>query len=185
MQQGDPLGPLFFALVLHKVIAAIDADDDYLRLILQAWYLDDGVLAGPRQAVLRALSIIEDLGPPLGIFINLSKCELFSRSDISMFPPVMKASHVPHLDILGTPIGDFLFCTGFFAAKRAELTKLLSMLEDVSDIDPQVAFNLLRLCSGFCKMVHLARSTPPSEAADSLKIFPFVHLALPLQITII
>ncbi|KAL5481620.1 hypothetical protein EMCRGX_G021817 [Ephydatia muelleri] len=149
VQQGDPLGPLFFALVLHKVIDAIDADDDCLHLILQAWYLDDGVLAGPRQAVLRALSIIEDLGPPLGIFINLSKCQLFSRSDISMFPPVMKASHVPHLDILGTPIGDYLFCTGFFAAKRAELTKLLFMLEDVSDIDPQVAFNLLRLCSGF------------------------------------
>eukprot|EP00731_Ephydatia_muelleri_P033991 Em0044g11a len=170
VQQGDPLGPLFFALVLHKVIDTIDADDDCLHLILQAWYLDDGVLAGPRQAVLRALSIIEDLGPPLGIFINLSKCQLFSRSDISMFPPVMKASHVPHLDILGTPIGDYLFCTGFFAAKRAELTKLLSMLEDVSVIDPQVAFNLLRLCSGFCKMVHLARSTPPSVAADSLKI---------------
>ncbi|KAL5457665.1 hypothetical protein EMCRGX_G034949 [Ephydatia muelleri] len=134
VQQGDPLGPLFFALVLHKVIDANDADDDCLHLILQAWYLDDGVLAGPRQAVLRALSIIEDLGPPLGIFINLSKCELFSRSDISMFPPVMKASHVPHLDILGTPIGDYHFCTGFFAAKRAELTKLLSMLEDVSEV---------------------------------------------------
>ena len=59
-----------------------------------------------------------------------------------------------------TPIGDYLYCTGFFAAKRAEFTKLLSKLEDVSDIDPQVAFNLLRLCSGFCKMVHLARSTP-------------------------
>ena len=66
-----------------------------------------------------------------------------------MFPPVMKASHVPHLDILGTPIGDYLFCTGFFAAKRAEFTKLLSKLEDVSDIDPQVTFNLLWLCSGF------------------------------------
>ncbi|KAL5515919.1 hypothetical protein EMCRGX_G001164 [Ephydatia muelleri] len=48
-----------------RIIDAIDADDDCLHLILQAWYLDDGVLAGPRQAVLRALSIIEDLGPPL------------------------------------------------------------------------------------------------------------------------
>ena len=170
VQQGDPLGPLFFSLVLHKVIAAIDADDDCLRLILQAWYLDDGVLAGPKHAVLRALSIIEDLGPSLGIFINSSKCELFSHSDISMFHHVMKASHVPHLDILGTPIGDYLYCTGFFAAKRVEFTKLLSKLEDVSVIDPQVAFNMLRLCSGFCKIVHLARSTPPSVAADSLKI---------------
>ena len=152
---------MFFALVLHKVIATSNADDDCLRFILQAWYLDDGVLAGLRQAVLRALSIIEDLGPPLGIFINVSECELFSHSDISMFPPVMRASHVLHLDILGTPIGDYLFCTGFFAAKRAEFTKLLSKLEDVSDIDPQVAFNLLRHYSGFCKMVHLARSIIP------------------------
>ena len=112
MQQGDRLGPLFFALVLHKVIDAIDADDDCLHLILQAWYLDDGVLAGPRQAVLRALSIIEDLGPPMGIFINLSKCELFSRSDISMFPPVMKASHVPHLDILVLLLGTIFSALG-------------------------------------------------------------------------
>ena len=37
VQQGDPLGPLFFALVLHKFIATIDADDDCLRLILQVW----------------------------------------------------------------------------------------------------------------------------------------------------
>ena len=72
VQQGDPLGPLFFSLVLHKVIAAIDADDDCLRLILQAWYLDDGVLAGPKHAVLRALSIIEDLGTSWGIFLGLS-----------------------------------------------------------------------------------------------------------------
>ena len=38
------------------------------------------------------------------------------------------------------------------------------------NIDPQVAFNMLHLCSGFCKIVHLATSTPPSVAADSLKI---------------
>ena len=119
------------------------------------------MLAGPKHAVLRVLSIIEDLGPSLGIFINLSKCELFSHSDISMFPHVMKASHVPHLDILCTPIGDYLYCNGFFATKRVEFTKLLSKLEDVSAIDPQVAFNMLRLSGGVCKIVHLARSTPP------------------------
>ena len=72
-----------------------------------------------------------------------------------MFPPVMKVSHVPHLNILGTPIGDCLFCTGFFAMKRVDFLKLLSKLVDVSDIDPQVAFNLLCLCSGYCKMMHL------------------------------
>ena len=67
VQQGDPLVSLIFALVLHKAIVTIDADDECLRLILQAWYLDDGVLVGPKQTVLRALSIIENLAPSLGI----------------------------------------------------------------------------------------------------------------------
>ena len=35
VQQGDPLGPL---LVLHKMIAAINADEDCLHLILQVLF---------------------------------------------------------------------------------------------------------------------------------------------------
>ena len=33
VQQGDTLGSLFFALVLHKVVSAIDADDECLDLL--------------------------------------------------------------------------------------------------------------------------------------------------------
>ncbi|KAL5460196.1 hypothetical protein EMCRGX_G033624 [Ephydatia muelleri] len=80
VQQGDPLGPMLFALVLHKLVTSIDVDDDCLQLLLEAWYLDDGVLAGERSAVIRALHLIEDLGPHLGLYINFSKCKLFSRS---------------------------------------------------------------------------------------------------------
>ena len=71
MQQGDPLGPMLFALVLHEIASAIDADDDRINLSYDAWFLDDGILAGSKAAVLRALSIIEELGPPLGIFTNI------------------------------------------------------------------------------------------------------------------
>ena len=52
VQQGDPLGPLFFALVLHQIVSSIDADDECLHLLYQAWYLDDGVLAGTKSSVL-------------------------------------------------------------------------------------------------------------------------------------
>ena len=72
-QQGDPLGPLFFALVLHKVVSAIDADDKCPDPLFKAWFLDDGVLAGKKASVLRALSILEEYGPSLGIFINLKQ----------------------------------------------------------------------------------------------------------------
>ena len=110
VQQGDPLGPLLFCLVLHQVVCAIDTDSECASLLFHRWYIDDGVVASPISAVLRVLSIITDLGPPLGLHINLSKCELFSVNDRSRFPNEMKKSNVPHFDILGAPIGDFLFC---------------------------------------------------------------------------
>ncbi|KAL5509256.1 hypothetical protein EMCRGX_G004594 [Ephydatia muelleri] len=162
VQQGDPLGPLFFALVLHRIVSSIDADDDCLNLLYQAWYLDDGVLAGSKSSLLRALTIIENIGPSLGIFINLSKCEVFCGSDTTMFP---------NLDILGAPIGDYIHCAKFIASKRVKALKLLSRLQDVSVIDPQVAFTLLRVCGSFCRLAHIAQSTPPSLSSDPLQIF--------------
>ena len=137
MQQGDPLGPLFFALVLHKVVSAIDADDECLDLLIQAWFLDDGILAGKKASVLRAMSILEESGPSLGIFINLSKCKVFSRNDPHSFPAAMKTSHLPHMVILGAPIGDYLFCANVIASKRLDAVKLLSKLVEVATIDPR------------------------------------------------
>ena len=83
------LGPMLFALVLHKLVTSIEVDDDCLHLILEAWYLDDGVLSGKRSAVIRALLLIEEHGPHLGLHINFSKHELFSRNGNSHFPPVV------------------------------------------------------------------------------------------------
>ena len=168
VQQGDPLGPMLFILLLHKLVTSIDADDDCLQLLLEAWYLDDGVLAGERSAVIRALHLIEDLGPHLGLYINFSKCELFSRSGNSLFPPVVKSSLLPNLDILGAPIGDFVHCSRFIAEKCAMPKILLKALVDVSTVDLHMAFSLLRMCGSYCKLVHLARTTPPSHCADYL-----------------
>ena len=78
-----------------------------------AWYQGDGVITGPRLAVFRALSIIQERGPTLGLFINAAKCKLFSLSDLSIFPSMMKTSHLPHYEIPGAPIGDAIFCARF------------------------------------------------------------------------
>ena len=105
--------------------------------------------------MLRAVSILEEFGPSLGIFINISKCEVFSRNDPHSFPAAMKTSHLPHVVILGAPIGDYRFCANFIASKRLDAVKLLSKLLEVATIDPEVALILLRVCGSFCKLVHL------------------------------
>ena len=118
------------------------------------------------QPVLRAMHLIQELGPPFGIFINLAKRELYSRNELSStFPVMIKSS------LLGAPIGDFLFCSKFIASRHKIASKLLSKLEEVASIDPQVALILLRLCGGFCKMVHVARTTPLHLAFSSLESF--------------
>eukprot|EP00731_Ephydatia_muelleri_P022813 Em0015g396a len=100
-----------------------------------------------RPAVLRALHLIEEMGPALGLHVNLAKCELFSRKGNTSFPPDVSCSLLPNLDILGAPI------------------------VDVAAVKLQVAVTLLRMCGSFCRMVHIARVTPPSLASDALRSF--------------
>ena len=132
----SPIGPLLFCLVLQQVVSTMAEDADCASLLFHKWYIDDGVVAGPIVAIARVLAIIQNRGPPLGLYINITKCELFSLSDLSTFPDEMKRSNVPHFEILGAPIGDLVFCAKFVAQKQSEASKLLQQLEAVGSIDP-------------------------------------------------
>eukprot|EP00731_Ephydatia_muelleri_P023174 Em0015g757a len=171
VQQGDPLGPLLFSLVLNVVVKAIATHPECSDLSYHVWYLDDGVLAGPSLHVRKALSLLIELGPPLGLHVNIKKCEVFSSVCLSHFPMEMKQSSKPNLEILGIPIGDSVFCRAVLDRKRSEAGVLLKRLEDVGEVDPQVALVLLRLCGGYCKLVHLARAVPPSFSQSVLQLF--------------
>ena len=41
----------------------------------------------------------------------------------------------------------------------------------MAEADLHVAVSLLRICGSYCKLVHLARTTPPSLSCESLKFF--------------
>ena len=169
VQQGE--GPLLFCLVLQQIISAIAEDVDCESLLFHHWYIDDGVVAGPVAAIARVLAIIQESGPPLGLNINIAKCELFSSRDLSSFPEEMRRSNVPHFEILGARIGDSVFCAKFVVQKQSEASKLLKELEAVGSIDPQVALLLLRQCGSFCRLVHLARNTPPLLVNEAFALF--------------
>ena len=72
VQQGDPLGPLLFSMVLREITELIE-NEVPSGLLLHLWYLDDGVLAGKSDSVRRALDAIACAGPQWGLHLNASK----------------------------------------------------------------------------------------------------------------
>ena len=169
VQQGDPLGPLLFSLVIQKLIAAINAMCPGLALNL--WYLDDGVLAGRTADVAAALAVIAELGPDLGLELNLVKNEavFFWDDTPDPFPKEVERFR-DGFELLGSPIGDEAFCHKFiskFTAKAVAHT--LGPLSSLDD--PQIVHMLIRLCASYCRVVHLLRAVPPAFAHAAIAEF--------------
>ena len=46
----------------------------WMWMMHRMWYLDDGALSGSHPGVLCALHLIEELGPTIGLHVNLAEC---------------------------------------------------------------------------------------------------------------
>lgn len=84
---------------------------------------------------------------------------------LSQFPVSVPSFNVPNMEILGSPIGDAVFCSQFVAKKHK------AAFERIGTIDPQVALILLRSCASFCKLVTITRATPPSLISSALESY--------------
>ena len=75
-QQGDPLGPLQFAMVLHPLLVRLR--DDFG--LTAGAYLDDLTIAGPTQRASEAVRWLRAEGPRHGLFMSPSKTVVWSPS---------------------------------------------------------------------------------------------------------
>ena len=111
VQQGDPLGPLAFSLVLHPLVERIQREVP--GLLLNGWYLDDGTLCGSPEDLLSALAILEEDGPSRGLHLNHSKSLLFLPPNLTD-PSCPLPQDIPTTSegfvLLGAPIGPPEFC---------------------------------------------------------------------------
>ena len=80
--------------------------------------------------------------------------------DLSSFPTSAGQTSITyHLELPGAPIGEH----------QAALA--LSTLEEIDSLDPQVALALLHLCSSFCKLIRIARVTPPHLILNAMQCY--------------
>ena len=167
VQQGDPLGPLLFALALQPVLEAARAGPAGGCPELLFAYLDDVCIAGGSRQVAAAFARLAAAGRHVGLQLKVEKCELVlcggpdASVDRSLFPAAMRVNSSGAFSLLGAPIGGPPFTEAFTQAERVE--KVRPLLQALSRLqDPQTGLLLLRHCASFCKMVFALRVTPPT-----------------------
>ncbi|XP_026459245.1 uncharacterized protein LOC113359892 [Papaver somniferum] len=172
VQQGDPLGPLLFSLVLHQLVRKINVE---CTLSLQAWYLDDGTIIGDTAEVAKALTVVQTEGSTLGLILNIKKTEILWPScdgrklRVGMFPAEISSPN-NGVKLLGGPVSlDDGFLKGL-AIKRAE--KAVELMQVLSKLrDPQSELLLLRACMGISKLLFGLRIFHPEYVMEAVDIF--------------
>ncbi|GJS42882.1 putative reverse transcriptase domain-containing protein [Tanacetum coccineum] len=90
VQQGDPLSPLLFSLVLHPLTCKIM---DFFSLSLHAWYLDDGIIVGDTVVGGKVLELIMEDGSGCSLHLNVDKTEVFFTKER---PSKQASRYFPH-----------------------------------------------------------------------------------------
>ena len=167
VQQGDPLGPLCFALTLQPIVERIKREVP--SLLCNAWYLDDGTLCGTPQDLAAALKIVEEEGPLRGLHLNRHKSLLYipPGDDLGNNPlpqdiPVTSSGFC----LLGVPLGSSCFCESSALDRVGKIQSALRRLGDLED--SQLQTTLLRSC---LSLNFALRTCPPSVILKATSAF--------------
>lgn len=168
VQQGDPLGPMFFSLLIQRMILKIKEECPLLKA--NVWYLDDGTIIGPTADVLKAYEIIVEESDSMGLKLNSDKCELWWPNGLavngnadqwSQFPLEIKRNVGPGIKLLGIPVGH-----GHAPeVVNHRIDKIASLLDVIIDSGLTVHSKLLllRSCAAMPKFMFALQSTPPEH----------------------
>ncbi|GKC41728.1 hypothetical protein Tco_1059450, partial [Tanacetum coccineum] len=185
VQQGDPFGPLPFALMLHHLVCKIR---DSFNLSFHAWYLDGDTIIGDTLVMGEVLKLIMEDGPRHGLHLNVDKTKVFwPKEDLrsrfgGVFPPNI-ARPLHSVKLLGRHVNaDFDFSSELVMKRVSKSIELMDVVAKLND--PQCELMLLRACPGISKLYFFMRICSPKVFEQAQRSFDAaLHSALERIVT--
>ena len=142
------------------------------NLVINSWYLDDGILVGSRRDILEAFNILDEHGKQFGLFLNPKKCVLYAenvqKEYWDTFPAEIHRAY-DGIRLLGSPIGTASYIQNFAAEKVDEILKLMNKIKDLEN--PQLELILFRSGATFPKINFLLRTVDFETIKDQIQKF--------------
>ena len=161
-QQGDPLGPVLYALTQSEaVLKAPGVAEALSELDLYPAYLDDLTLGGRYEEVMATLAAFEARAATIGLQVNRTKTVLYATQDVLDSLPPAEPNDLPRktfadLVVLGVPCcATAMECDSLLRPAVEKWRTLLGMIAQL----PQrhIALAMLRFCAADTKVMHLMR----------------------------
>ena len=166
VQQGCPLGPLFFSLVMAEAreaarVALRDAGFAEQQITFEAWFLDDGTFAGSAAAAEAYVNALEQACAAYGLEFNRAKCEVILPADGGCGLPEgsfrdFQRLSADNFELLGVPCGDDASVQRTCERLAERVCERIARIGQL--YDPQVVYALLRHCGGFPLANFMARA---------------------------
>jgi hypothetical protein len=159
VQQGDPLGPLLFALALQPLLRRL-AEVRPEPMISS--YLDDMTVGASHPSTVgECLDIIKEMGPQSGLFPSSSKssiwCPLNPHRDLSEYCSFASQVTTGGVELLGAAVSPNPRFGEMVAGKRVQ--KCITAMRAVMYIkDPQICLLLIRSCLGMKQLNYCWRT---------------------------
>ena len=151
-------------------------EEELARLLLHAWFLDDGTFSGSLESLAKAVGHLKKRAPEFGMQLNTVKSVLWHPDPVHaqsvVLPPELEdltLSREVGLTLLGGSVGKDVFIHQEASKRFGKINEVLGRLEILCD--PQVAYQFLRYCTGAPKASYIMRTTEPLVVADLYQQF--------------
>jgi hypothetical protein len=142
VQQGDPLGPLLFCLVMRHVslgVGNIFSSTNTPGMALNTSYLDDGLFGHNLGTLTRILEYLQSPAvQSLGLYLNIEKSSIYQPNHLPI--PHLLPADLPFergalsgLKLLGAPIGNLEFFSGVLERTVANVSQAHDLLTERDD----------------------------------------------------